>query len=597
MTIFVRAGAIVIAACLAGASPVLAQSASGAVVGACHISPIVSDLDRSARFYHDLLGMDLMPAPAPGPLPWDTDPGHLNLHGLPGARLRFIQARMPGVRCGIELVEFANVNRKPVHRRYQDPGAATIILIVRDIDSAFAALKKGGARIVTTGAAPIGMSTANRTRAVTVEDPDGHFVELAQIDPVPASTVAAASNVIGIRLRLTVADVSQALAYYQKVLGIEGTAPRPFVRSPSVMAMAGLPDAGEYQLATIQMPGSALILELMGFRGLDSAAAPAPSRVQDPGSFRLQLTMGSIDAALATLANAGGRVISTGGVPVRMSFGGRPWQLSVVPDANNLFLIVQQAPAPIEPASAFFTTSDGVKIRYLTLGDRGSWVVLIHGYSDSAQRMWFTTGIAPVLARNHRVVALDNRNHGESGKPQPDGPGRAQDVVELMDHLKIDRAHIHGYSMGGALTGQLLALIPGRFITAGFGGSGLQETDPALRAQAAALDEAAPKAQGADAAAMERFRARVATTLPAASAPPAAPPPVDLAALTTPILGINGSFDSPYAKTHRLWREAKTFQNVMLLGKTHLTAVAVGGPMPPEYAQAMSRFIDQFDAR
>lgn len=587
---------MLVAACLAGASPVLAQPLSGAVVGACHISPIVSDLDRSARFYHDLLGMDLMPAPAPGPLPWDTDPGHLNLHGLPDARLRFVQARMPGVRCGIELVEFANVDRKPVRRRYQDPGAATIILLVRDIDAAFASLKKGGAHVVTTGGAPISMSTSNRTRAVTVEDPDGHFVELAQLDPVPATTVAAASNVVGIRLRLTVADVDQALAYYQKVLGVQGTT-RPFVRNPSVMAMAGLPDAGEYQMGTVQMPGSALLLELMAFRGLDSAKVPAPSRVQDPGSFRLQLTMGSIDAALATLTSAGARVISTGGVPVHMSFGGRPWQLSVVPDANNLFLIVQQAPAGLQPASASFTTSDGVKIRYLTLGDRGSWVVLIHGYSDSAQRMWFTTGIAPVLARNHRVVALDNRNHGESDKPQPGGPGRAQDVVELMDHLKIDRAHIHGYSMGGALTGQLLALIPGRFITAGFGGSGLQETDPALRAQAAALDDAAPKAQGADAAAMERFRARVATTLPAASAPPPAPPSVDLAALTIPIIGINGSFDSPYAKTHRLWREAKTFQNVILPGKTHLTAIAVGGPMPPEYAEATSRFIDMFDTR
>ena len=350
-------------ACLAGASPVLAQSPPGAVVGACHISPIVSDLDKSARFYHDLLGMDLMPAPPPGPLPWDTDPGHLNLHGLPGARLRFVQARMPGVRCGIELVEFANVDRTPVRRRYQDPGAATIILLVRDIDAAFAALKQGGARIVTTGGGPIAMSATNHTRAVTVQDPDGHFVELAQVDPAPASTVAAASNVIGIRLRLTVADVSQSLAYYQKVLGINGTV-SAFARNPRVMAMAGLPDAGEYQLATIQMPGSALVLELMGFKGLDSAAAPVPSRVQDPGSFRLQLTMGSIDAALATLANAGARVISTGGVPVRMSFGGRPWQLSVVSDANNLFLIVQQAPPAVQSASALFMTSDGVKTRF-----------------------------------------------------------------------------------------------------------------------------------------------------------------------------------------------------------------------------------------
>jgi len=343
MTISVRTVALHTALLLAAASPAAAQSASGAVVSACHVSPIVTDLEKSARFYRDLLGMDLMPAPPPGPLPWDTDAGHLRLHGLPDARLRFIQARMPGVRCGIELVEFANVDRKPVRRRYQDPGAATIILMVRDIEKASTALRNGGAHVVTTSGGPIRMSPANTTRAVIVQDPDGHYVELAQVDPLPQTPVAAESNVIGIRLRLTVADVEPALAYYQHVLGVQGAA-RPFVRSPSVMDMAGLPAAGEYQLATIQMPGSALIFELIGFRGLDSAKTPVPSRVQDPGSFRLQLTMGSIDAALATLKDSGARVISTGGVPVSMTFGGRPWRLSIVPDPNNLFLIVQQAP-------------------------------------------------------------------------------------------------------------------------------------------------------------------------------------------------------------------------------------------------------------
>src|SRR6478736_151654 len=157
----------------------------------------------------------------------------------------------------------------------------------------------------------------------------------------------------------------------------------------------------------------------------------------------------------------------------------------------------------------FFTTSDGVKIHYLLAGNAGTWVVLVHGYSDNAERMWFRTGIAPALARNHRIVALDNRNHGKSDRPQPGGSGRAQDVVELMDHLKIERAHIHGYSMGGGITGQLLSMIPQRFITAGFGGSGISETDPALRAQAAAMDDKLPKAQGEDAAAMDRFRSRV----------------------------------------------------------------------------------------
>jgi pimeloyl-ACP methyl ester carboxylesterase len=47
-----------------------------------------------------------------------------------------------------------------------------------------------------------------------------------------------------------------------------------------------------------------------------------------------------------------------------------------------------------------------------------------------------------------------------------------------MDHLKIQKAHIHGYSMGAASTGQLLARHPERFLTAAFGGSSVAEVDP-----------------------------------------------------------------------------------------------------------------------
>jgi pimeloyl-ACP methyl ester carboxylesterase len=255
--------------------------------------------------------------------------------------------------------------------------------------------------------------------------------------------------------------------------------------------------------------------------------------------------------------------------------------------------VVGQTAAPKED---YFTTSDGVKIHYLTAGTSGSWVVLIHGYTDNAERMWFRTGIAPALATHHRVVALDNRNHGQSDKPQPGGSGKAQDVVELMDHLHIDRAHIHGYSMGGAMTGQLLAMIPQRFITAGFGGSGIAETEPKLRAQAQAIDEAHPKAQGEDAAGMARFRERVAQLRPA-NAPAAAPAPlqIDLPSLDIPILAVNGSFDSPYSKTQRLWREAHVFENVILEGKTHLTAISSNGA-PRLYIDSMVRFIDAHDA-
>src|SRR5687768_16376240 len=77
----------------------------------------------------------------------------------------------------------------------------------------------------------------------------------------------------------------------------------------------------------------------------------------------------------------------------------------------------------------YFTTSDGIKIHYVTQGHKGSWVVLVHGYTDNAQRMFFETGIGQALAVNHRVVALDNRNHGTSDKPEPNGIGRTEDVL------------------------------------------------------------------------------------------------------------------------------------------------------------------------
>jgi pimeloyl-ACP methyl ester carboxylesterase len=282
--------------------------------------------------------------------------------------------------------------------------------------------------------------------------------------------------------------------------------------------------------------------------------------------------------------------------------------MKLVAFALALIAFAQQpaAPRPTTPPvmvgqkDGFFTTSDGIKIHYLTHGDTGSWVVLVHGYSDNAQRMWFNTGIAPEIAKHHRVVAIDNRNHGQSDKPVPGGSGRAQDVIELMDHLKIQRAHIHGYSMGGGIVASLLGMIPDRFITAGFGGSGMSESDPKLRAEAEALDDALPKGTGADGVVMERFRGRVAAARPAGS-PAAAPAPqapaVDLTKLNIPILAVNGSFDNPYRKTHRLWREVQTFQNVILPNKTHLTAIAAGAAPSQQYIDVIARFIDTFDQR
>jgi pimeloyl-ACP methyl ester carboxylesterase len=266
-----------------------------------------------------------------------------------------------------------------------------------------------------------------------------------------------------------------------------------------------------------------------------------------------------------------------------------------------VFALAVAVPATAqEPAHAFFNASDGVRIHYMTLGNEGSWVVLVHGYTDSAERMWFRTGIAAALAPNHRVVALDNRNHGQSDAPEPNGSGRAEDVLELMDHLGIERAHIHGYSMGGGITGQLLASHAERFITAGFGGSGIRETDPELAQLAASLDPEAPEPTGASAAAFARLRERAASRNTAreerSAAPPArAAPTYGEVARAVPVIAINGEYDSPYSKAQRILREFETFQNIVLPGLDHMTAIMVGGPMPQKYVDSIVAFIDTYD--
>ena len=255
------------------------------------------------------------------------------------------------------------------------------------------------------------------------------------------------------------------------------------------------------------------------------------------------------------------------------------------------------------PVHAYFTTSDGVKLHYMTLGHKGTWVVLIHGYTDNAERMFLKTGIAPALAVNHRVLAFDHRNHGLSDKPEPNGIGRVEDAIELMNHLGIERAHIHGYSMGGSFTARLMASYPQRFITAAFGGSGIGETDEKLRSVAVALDPPMPEPQGEDASAFKRMRESSAARTKAAgtsnpkSAPQRAPLVIDLRTIQFPVLAINGEYDRPYSKTQRMWRELANFQSVVIPKKNHFTAIMVGGPMPSEYIDALVKFINANDPK
>ena len=247
-----------------------------------------------------------------------------------------------------------------------------------------------------------------------------------------------------------------------------------------------------------------------------------------------------------------------------------------------------------QPAHKFMTASDGVKIHYMELAGPGTPVILIHGYTANAEGKWFKSGLAQALAAKHRVVAIDARGHGQSDKPHDAtkyGPRMAQDVIELMDHLNIQRAHVHGYSMGGSILTQILARHQSRLMTAIFGGSGPGETDPKWQAQVPKDPE--PPANAANLPAGERWSSypgydRVA--LGAVQKYPWKPEDraIDLSKVTIPVLALVGSYDRPNARTHRLKRELKNFQLVVLEGDTHGSA-----HLNPKYKAALVKFIDE----
>lgn len=118
-----------------------------------------------------------------------------------------------------------------------------------------------------------------------------------------------------------------------------------------------------------------------------------------------------------------------------------------------------------------------VEIAYLDEGE-GESIMLVHGFASTKEVNWVQPGWVTTLARaGRRVIALDNRGHGASSKPYDPSAYHsatmAEDVRALLDHLKIERADVMGYSMGARITAFLAIAHPTRLRAAIFGGLGI----------------------------------------------------------------------------------------------------------------------------
>lgn len=271
------------------------------------------------------------------------------------------------------------------------------------------------------------------------------------------------------------------------------------------------------------------------------------------------------------------------------------------------------AQPPVAPPDRFFDSA-GVRLRYFEQGS-GPSIVLMHGYTGTADRHFVANGVVASLATDHRVIAMDLRGHGKSGKPHDPGAygeEMARDVVRLLDHLKIARAHVLGYSLGAMIAGRLATLSPERLISVSYVASvPLRTTDTYMDKFAAdsasELESDVPfkslvinlQAPGSRAPSDDEVRKAVAPLVAANDVKalaalwrgykPLAISPEQLAAVRVPSIVIVGSEDISAAAVPDLNKAQPQLRTLVVKGAQH------GGPdgvmRRPEFINTLRAFL------
>jgi pimeloyl-ACP methyl ester carboxylesterase len=278
-------------------------------------------------------------------------------------------------------------------------------------------------------------------------------------------------------------------------------------------------------------------------------------------------------------------------------------------------LILALLPAGTALGQDRYFDSAGVRIRYVDRG-AGPPVLLVHGFTASIETSWIDTGVLPDLARDHRVIALDLRGHGKSDKP-PDPRAYEElgmDLIRLLDHLGIERAHVVGYSLGGIIVAKLLTSHPERFLSAVLGGAAYRRS----RSEASDL--------AAEAAAREMEDTGLYRALVMSTAPTDEPPPTDeiirarsrhitsagdvrahaalmrsrrafvvtdaeIAAVRVPTLALVGAADPALPRVRAMQRRWPGLEVDVVAGAAHPTVHPRGLLRRPEFRAAIRRHI------
>ena len=308
-----------------------AMEPPGEIVGVGNYSHIVQNLDKSLEFYRDVLGLEVTVNQ-----PFAPNAAIAKLGNTIGAQARYVALKVPGSAIGVELIEQKDIDRKPQHPRFYDPGAANLTLRVRDLDSVFAKIEKfPGAKVITAAGKPVTIN--NTLHVVFVQDPDGFVIELGEGKPPAGSTIPESSNVFGGGFELSIANSEESVKFYNDLLGFKMKLGAEFNTNKLMAETAGAPGAS-FRQSRSPIPGTAASITLIEFKDIDRK--PLHGRFQDPGTAVLQLRVRDVVGLTKKLKAAGVPIVTAGGEPVDLGAS----KIAIVRDPNNLMLELIQAP-------------------------------------------------------------------------------------------------------------------------------------------------------------------------------------------------------------------------------------------------------------
>jgi len=294
------------------------RGAARAVAGA---ALTVSDMERSVRFYRDVLFFTpVSDRVVDGPA-WEA------LTGVTGAHIRMVDLALGAEH--LRLMQFLDTPGRaaPADMRSNDRWFQHVAIIVRDMDSAYARLEAAGVRHVSPApqTLPETIPPAAGIRAFYFLDPDGHPLEILAFPPDKGAAqwhTPSSRLFLGIdHTAIVVWDTERSLAFYQRLFGLEvkgesmnfGLEQERLTNVPSArLLITGLRAAAG--------PG----LEFLDYRTPRTGRPyPASDRPSDLTHWQTLIVVENVDTALALARAQGARLVSRSAVtldPVATGF-------------------------------------------------------------------------------------------------------------------------------------------------------------------------------------------------------------------------------------------------------------------------------------